>query len=182
MGEYDIEIKDVQPTIWVYKDPADGKIKEREQSKDERQEQVVPPRGEYVFRIKAFAKMFEMPKSAQYGGGTQEMTRLLLEVVSGPSSKVEGQLTSVLCTRAMSRGSNLGKVYMKSTGLDLDPQMGSADPTKMLEKCFSVYAKQDKLDDSGNRKNTSLAWDTVERADGKPEPAADGDEEDDFQN
>ena len=162
MGEYDIAVRDIQPTIWVYKD-ADGSIKEREQSKEEREEQIVPPRGEYTFRVKAFAKPFEMARSEQFGGGVQTMTRLLLEIVDGGSGKLKGQQTTALCSLSMSKRSNLGAVYMATTGESLEAG-GTADPTKMLEKDFSVYAKQDKLDDNGNRTKTVLAWDTVEKA------------------
>lgn len=171
-SEYAIEIKNVQPTIWVYRD-ADGKIKEREQTKEEREEQVVPPRGEYTLRVKAFAKPFEMAKSEQYGGGTQLMTRLLLEIVEGGKANLKGMQTTALCSLAISKNSNLGRVYLATTGLSID-QGGTADPTLMLEKDFQVYLKQDKLDENGNRTRTAPAWETIARV------GEASDEEDEF--
>jgi hypothetical protein len=158
-SEYSIEIKNVSPTIWVYRD-TDGKIKEREQTKEEREEQIVPPRGEYTLKVKAFAKPFEMTKSEQYGGGVQMMTRLLLEVVDGGKASLKGQQTTALCSLAISKNSNLGRVYLATTGKSID-QGGTADPTLMLEQEFQVYLKQDKLDDNGNRTRTAPAWETV---------------------
>jgi hypothetical protein len=158
-SDYSIEIKNVSPTIWVYRD-TDGKIKEREQSKEEREEQIVPPRGEYTLKVKAFAKPFEMTKSEQYGGGVQMMTRLLLEVVDGGKASLKGQQTTALCSLAISKNSNLGRVYLATTGKSID-QGGTADPTLMLEQEFQVYLKQDKLDDNGNRTRTAPAWETV---------------------
>ena len=173
MGEYDIEVRTVQPTIWVYKD-TDGKIKEREQTKEEREEQIVPPRGEYTFKVVAFAKKFQMANFDKTG--MQDMTRLLLEIVDGGKASLKGERTTALCSLSISKGSNLGKVYMATTGEGLEPGRPPADPTLMLDKTFSVYAKQDKLDENGDRTKTVLAWDTVEKAGGvTPESEEDAD-------
>lgn len=172
-NQYLVEIKEIQPTIWVYRD-SDGSVKERTQTKEEREEQIVPPRGEYTFRVKAFAKKFEMDNYDKTG--KEWMTRLLLEIVAGPNAKAKGHMTTVLCSMKMSKSSNLGKVYMATTGRGLEREMGSADPTLMLEQEFSVYAKQDKTDENGNRTKTVLAWETV----GKPGEAGAASEDDDF--
>ena len=172
-SQYQIEVKTVQPTIWVYKD-TDGKIKEREQTKDEREEQIVPPRGEYTFKVVAFAKKFQMANFDKTG--MQDMTRLLLEIVDGGKASLKGERTTALCSLSISKGSNLGKVYMATTGEGLEPGRPPADPTLMLDKTFSVYAKQDKLDENGDRTKTVLAWDTVEKAGGvTPESEEDAD-------
>lgn len=173
---YLVEVKTVQPTIWVYKD-TDGKIKEREQTKEEREEQIVPPRGEYTFKVVAFAKKFQMANFDKTG--MQDMTRLLLEIVDGGKASLKGERTTALCSLSISKGSNLGKVYMATTGEGLEPGRPPADPTLMLDKTFSVYAKQDKLDENGDRTKTVLAWDTVEKAAGATDSEAE--EDADFQ-
>jgi hypothetical protein len=171
-SEYAIEVKTVQPTIWVYRKD-DGTIGEREQTKEEREEQVVPPRGEYTLRVKAFAKKFEMDNFEKTG--KDWMTRLLLEIVDGGKANLKGQQTTALCSMKMSGKSNLGQVYMATTGESLEPGRPPADPTLMLEKDFVVYLKQDKLNENGERTKTVLAWDTIERAGGAA--SADGEEE-----
>lgn len=155
-SQYARTVSDIRPTVWVYKDES-GEIREREQTQEERQQQQIPPKGEYRLKVKAFAAPFEMTRHQDYGGGVQTMTRLLLEVVGGPGN---GKRTNLLVSYAVSKKSNLGKVYGATVGM---PAPGEDwDPVLMLEKEFTAYLQPSKnLDENGKPKGTDCSWDTV---------------------
>lgn len=157
VSQYARQAKDISPTVWVYKD-ADGSIKTREQTQDERLAILIPPKGEYRLKVKAFAEPFERPKSQQYGGGMQEKTILLLEVQGGPGN---GKLCTLWATYVFSKGSNLGKIFKAVTGIAITP--GSVpDPIAMLEGEFTAYLQPSQnLDDNGKPKGTDCSMDTV---------------------
>lgn len=136
---------------------ASGNIRTREQTQDERLAQVVPPKGEYRLRVAAFAEPFEMARAEQFGGGMQEMTRLLLEIVGGPGA---GKQTTLLCSFAVSKRSNLGRIYGATVGL---PEAGDDwDPVAMLNKEFTAYLQPSKnVDENGKPRGTDCSWDTV---------------------
>lgn len=166
VSQYARKTADIRPTVWVSLDSA-GALQTREQTQDERLAQVIPPKGEYRLRVIAFAEPFEMPKAEQFGGGMQEMTRVLLEVVDGPG---KGKQTTLLCSFAVSKRSNLGKIYGATVGL---PEAGDDwDPVAMLNKEFVAYLQPSKnVDDNGKPKGTDCSWDTVARVGGETEAA-----------
>lgn len=135
----------------------DGSIEEHEQTQDERQALQIPPKGEYRLKVKGFGVPFEMPRSPEFGGGMQTMTRLLLEVVGGPGN---GKRTTLLTSYSVSRRSNLGKIYGATVGM---PEPGQEwDPVLMLDQEFTAYLQPSKnLDENGKPKGTDCSWDTV---------------------
>ncbi len=157
VSQYARQAKDISPTIWVYKQD-DGSIATREQTQEERLAIQIPPKGEYRLKLKAFAEPFERPKSAEFGGGMQEKTILLLEVQGGPGN---GKQVTLWVTYVFSKGSNLGKIYKAVTGESITP--GSVpDPIKMLEGEFTAYLQPSQnLDDNGKPKGTDCSMDTV---------------------
>lgn len=84
-SQYARTVSDIRPTVWVQK-TANGDIEEHEQTQEERQQLQIPPKGEYRLKVKAFAVPFDMPRSQDFGGGMQTMTRLLLEVATGQAA------------------------------------------------------------------------------------------------
>lgn len=155
-SQYARTVSEIRPTVWVYK-AADGTFQEREQSQDERAQIQIPPKGEYRLKVVGFAVPFEMPRSADFGGGMQTMTRLLLEVAGGPAA---GKRCTLLVSYAVSRRSNLGKIYGATVGM---PAPGESwDPVLMLDQEFTAYLQPSKnLDENGKPKGTDCSWDTV---------------------
>jgi hypothetical protein len=161
-SQYTRKASDIKPTVWVYR-ADDGTFQTREQTKDERDSLQIPPKGEYRLRVKAFAEPFEMNKKAEYGGGVQEMTRLLLEVVGGPGA---GKRTTLLCSFSFGKSSNLGRVFAAATNRVI-ASGDDCDPVDMLEGEFVAYLQPSKnLDEHGKPKGTDCSWDTVAPAAG----------------
>lgn len=159
-SQYARTVSEARPTVWVMS--KNGQIVTHEQTQDERNAIGIPPKGEYRLRVVAFAEPFEMPRSLEFGGGMQEMTRLLLEVVGGPAN---GKRTTLLCSYTVSKRSNLGRIYAATVGM---PGSGDEwDPTLMLDKEFVAYLQPSKnLDENGKPKGTDCSWDTVAPVDG----------------
>lgn len=155
-SQYARTVSDIRPTVWVQK-TASGEIEEHEQTQDERQALQIPPKGEYRLKVKGFAVPFDMPRSQEFGGGMQTMTRLLLEVQGGPGA---GKRTTLLTSYAVSRRSNLGRIYAATVGM---PSPGEDwDPVLMLEQEFTAYLQPSKnVDEHGKPKGTDCSWDTV---------------------
>lgn len=174
VSSYVIDSSSAQATVFVRR-AADGSLEKEEQSQDQRAAQVVPPKGEYRLKVTGFAEPFEMPRAEQFGGGTQLMTRLELQIVGG---RGDGKTTTVLCgwpTRIGPR-SNLGKVYMatKNTGI---PEGMKVDVADILGGEFEAYLRpSDKLDDFGKPRYTVIAWDTVAPVGGSGETQSDDDD------
>lgn len=162
-SEFDIEVKEAAPTVWIYLDE-NGELAERTETKEEREKCVVPPSGIYDLKIKAFSRTFEMPKDAQYGGGTSVNTRLLCEIIP-PTARGVGKRLTLLSTWALSKNSNLGKVYTAATGIQLN-RGEKGNPVNLLEKDFQVYLKQDSLGQDGKPSYNRPSWDTVKPAGG----------------
>lgn len=156
-SKYAMTAKEAQPTIWVMRNDK-GEIVEHEQTQDERTALQIPPKGEYRLRLKAFAEPFEMPRSPEFGGGMQTMTRLLLEVAAGPA---QGKRTTLLCSWSIGPRSNLGKVFKATTGQVVENGV-EYDPVDMLEGEFTAYLQPSKnLNEDGKPKGTDCSWDTV---------------------
>lgn len=117
---------------------------------------TVPPKGEYAFQITGYALPFEMEKSADYGGGTQTMTRLELTITEG---KGAGKMCSILLGYSLGQKSNLGR-FLRQLNVDLTPVNGKWD----LDWAIGYRGKgwllpSDKLDDFGKPKYVRLALD-----------------------
>lgn len=155
-SQYARTVSDIRPTVWVQRNE-DGSIHEHEQTQDERQALQIPPKGEYRLKVKGFAVPFDMPRSQEFGGGMQTMTRLLLEVQGGPGN---GKRTTLLTSYAVSKRSNLGRIYGATVGM---PAPGEDwDPVLMLEQEFTAYLQPSKnQDENGKPKGTDCSWDTV---------------------
>lgn len=157
MSAYTISASQAAPTIWVRKD-SKGAIVTHEQTQDERMAHGVPPKGEYQLRVISFAEPFEMPRSEQFGGGVQQMTRLELEVLNG---KGKGKTCTLLCGWSIGPRSNLGKVYRAVTGKAVENGV-DYDVTDILGGEFTAYLQpSDQLDDAGKPRGTRCSWDTV---------------------
>lgn len=165
-SDFDIEIKEAAPTQWIYKNE-NGELSERTESKDERDQCVVPPPGMFNLKILAFSRSFEMPKSMEFGGGTSTNTRLLCEIVP-PTPRGVGKKLTLLSTWALSKNSNLGRVYTAATGIELR-RGEKGNPVNLLGETFQVYLKQDAVGQDGKPSYNRPSWDTVK-------PAAGGEE------
>lgn len=84
----------------------------------ERNLYTVPPLGTYRLRLLRFAKPFEMAKAAEYGGGTQTMTRLELKVIGGPG---DGRKCAPMVSLTLGEKSKLGQIVRAAIGRNLGP-------------------------------------------------------------
>jgi hypothetical protein len=79
---------------------------------------IVPPLGQYRLRILRIAKPFDMPKSDQFGGGAQRMTRLELQIIGG---KGNGKKVAPMVSLSIGRRAILGQVIRAAERRELDP-------------------------------------------------------------
>jgi hypothetical protein len=120
---------------------------------------IVPPKGEYQFQVTGYALPFEMPKSEDYGGGTQTMTRVEFTITEG---KGKGKLFTQLWGFSIGPKSNLGR-FCRLMKMDLTPANGSWDLDNMIGYTGSGYlTPSETLGDDGKPKYTKLSLDTVE--------------------
>lgn len=120
---------------------------------------VVPPKGEYQFEVTGYALPFEMPKSEEYGGGTQTMTRVEFTIIDG---KGAGKMFDQMWGFSNGPKSNLGR-FLRAMKVDLTPIDGSWDLDRMIGYTGSGYVTpSDNLGDDGKPKYARLSLDTVE--------------------
>jgi hypothetical protein len=77
---------------------------------------VVPPMGVYRLRLMRFSKPFELPRAAEYGGGTQTMLRLELRIVGGPG---DGKKCTPMVSASIGQKAKLGQVIRAAIHRDL---------------------------------------------------------------
>ena len=120
---------------------------------------VVPPKGEYRFMITGYADPFEMPKSADYGGGTQVMTRIELTIIEGPG---KGKMFDQMWGFTIGEKSNLGG-FLRRMGVDLSLRDGTFDLDRIIGYTGSGYlTPSTTLGDDGKPRYTKLSIETVD--------------------
>lgn len=170
MSDYTITAGGSTVDYWVSRN-AQGEIVEEE---IDRSKYVVPPADTYRLRFKRFAKPFEMPKAEKYGGGTQTMTRLELEIVGG---KGNGKKAAVLVGWAFGPRAAFGRVMRACERREIETGE-EVDLFGLAEKEFSAYLQpsDDKDPTTGKAKYANMLRDTIKIA---PDAADDGDTWDD---
>lgn len=93
---------------------------------------IIPAVGEYEWEVTGYALPFELPKAAEYGGGTQTKTRIEFTILSGPS---KGMFLDMY-TYSIGEKSKLGMLF-RSIGVDLTAVDGRWD----LDRCIGYRGK-----------------------------------------
>lgn len=116
---------------------------------------AVPPQGEYEFTITGYALPFELPKAAEYGGGTQTMTRLELTFKNG-------KMTTLLFGFSIGPRSNLRK-FLDAVGVDMSPdERGRWDLDYAIGyKAKGLFKPSDKLNNEGKPKFAIVATEFI---------------------
>lgn len=125
---------------------------------------VVPPRGEYTFKVTGYALPFQMKKDPKYvkpgEPETQTMTRIEFTITEG---KGIGKMFTQMWGFAIGERANLGK-FCRAMGVDLTPDdNGAWDLDRLIGYEGKGYVTpSEKLDEAGRPKYANLSLDTVE--------------------
>lgn len=120
---------------------------------------IVPPKGEYQFEVTGYALPFEMPKSADYGGGMQTMTRVEFTIVDG---KGKGKMFTQLWGFTIGEKSNLGK-FCRRMKIPMPNPGETWDLDNMIGYVGTGYVTPgDDVGTDGKPKYAKLSLDTVE--------------------
>jgi len=129
-----------------------------------REDYTVPPSGQYKLEITGFAKPFQMPRNAEYGGGEQTMTRLEFTI---RSDKGNGRMFSQMVGLSFGPKSKLGGIFGAARGKAISAGE-NIDMVDMLGLLFSSFVSHDKsktgsvkVDDMGKPLYASVVIDTI---------------------